>query len=876
MSRFRLPFATPRQLREDIDDELAFHLAASAEAYERAGLSAEEARARAEARLGPLPTLRQALFAMDHRSARETRRMDWLADFRHDLGFSVRRVRHRPMLFALIVATLALGTGAVTTFLGAADAVLLRPLPLAEPDDVVTLWRAPASNPDVRTGLAPGTVADLAEETQTFAAIAAAEPYGYDMPVDGVPTAFGAWRVTPGFFDVFRVAPLLGRLFGIQDFAGGGQPVVVVSHAFFLARLGGDSAAVGRTISLDGSPYLVVGVLRPDFPVVQGRSLFTPMVIAGEARESRRSDYFSAFGRLRPGISLTAGTGDLQELARRSDARIVGPQTVRDLHVVPLTDALFGSVRTGLGLLALGAVLLLLMAAANAAGLMVADTLDRRHELTVRASVGAGRGRILRQLATEAVALALAAGLAGFGVGVLGLRAFRRWAPAELPRLAELTVDWRLMGIVAVAVLVLALVMAVLPARLVARTGLHAALTHGAGHGGGRFGRQLRLGLVATQVALASLLLGAGGLLVRSWLALQKEDQGYRAEGLVAIESHLWQYFPTPAARVAFAEHAVTSLSARPGVADAALISSLPLAPGIGNEQARVSRPGLEQDLATRAVVGTPRLFAVTGMSVVRGRGFEPGDRGDSEMVVVLSQAAAEMLFAGSDPVGEMLFVSYGGPPVSRRIVGVVGDARYTSPAEPAEPAVYLPHAQAPTGSVYLVTRHTAIGTTTIPDALAALRELVPGASLDGAIDLGVLLRSTMAPRRFAMLLLGAFAAVALGLTAVGLFGVLAQGVRARRQELGIRLAVGAWPGAVRNMVLREGLMVTGQGVAAGLAALLLLSGLLRQVLYGVPVHDPTTLIGVVVIVLGVATFASWGPALLATRVDPIQVLRRE
>lgn len=876
MSRFRFPFSTPRQLRRDIDEELEFHLNLSAEAHQHRGRTPEEARALAEARLGDVTHLHQALYRIDHRSDREKRAMTWLSDLAHDLRFSLRPVRHRPLLFVLTLLTLGLGTGTVMTFFGAADAILLRPLPIAAPSEVVTIWRAPATNPEVRTGLAAGTIMDLVEESRTLAVIAAAEPYGYDIIHEGQAYSVGAWHVTAGFFDILRMPAFAGRVLERPDFIAGAPPVVVVTHDFFQSRLGGDHSAIGRTTLLDGQPYLVVGVLAPEFPMIQGRQLYTPKIIAGEEREERRADYFEVLGRLRPDTDIAAASAELRQLVSRSDARIVGPQTVRELHVVPIREAILGPVSTGLGLLAVGAVLLLLMAAANAAGLIVADTQDRHRELTIRASVGAGRNRIIRQLLAEAAALATLAGAAGFGLGVVGLRAFQRWAPADLPRIRELGVDLRLTAMVAGAVLLLAIVIGVLPARIVARGNLQISLKDSSGGGGGRAGRRTRLLLVGTQVALASILLGAGGLLVRSWLELQAENQGYQASGTVAIEQHIWQRFPSAAARANFALEAIDRLRVEPGVLSAALASALPLAPDIGADQARIERPGAEQPTTVRAVVGTPGFFETLGIPIAQGRSFSAEDRSDGELVLIVSRAAAGILFPGQDPVGQVVNVSFASAPMPRRIIGVAGDVRFGSPAQAEGPVVYLPHAQVPTGSVSFVTRHAEVTPRTLTEAQQAVSALMPGSALEGAVDLGALLHAANSPRRFAMLLLTAFAGIALALTAVGLFGLLAQSVRGRRQELGVRMAVGAWPASLRNMVVGEGLRLAVAGLAAGIGLLLLTSGLLRRVLYGVPVHDPLTLGGVAILVLVVATVASWWPALQATRVDPIQALRRE
>lgn len=873
MVRFRFPTPPPRQLRQDIDEELAFHLTAGTEDHMHRGLSEEEARARAEARLGDMARLRRALYRIDHRSARETRLMFALTDLRHDLRFSLRRIARRPLFFALLVSTLALGTGTVMTFAGAADAILLRPLPIVEPDRVMTIWRSPADNPDALDGLAPGTAMDLVEESRTFAAITAAEPWSQGFPINGVPHSIATWRVTAGFFDVFQVQPAQGRLLLAPDFDPGAPPVVVVSHVFFMTRLGGDTSTVGNPILLDGTPVTLVGVLPHDFPFTEGIHLITPTRITGSARENRRADYFSTFGRLASGVTPAMGHADLRAVVRRSDARIVGPQTRRELQMVPLLDHITGSVRTGMSLLALGAILLLITSAVNAAGLMAADTMERQRELAIRASVGAGRGRIVRQLAAEAAVIATLAGATGFGLGVAGLRVFQQLAPAELPRLAELTIDGRLGLLVAASVLVTALVLAAFPLRTLAGSSLRMAPGGSSSPWGGS-GRRTRMALVGTQVALAFLLLGSGGVLVRSWVALQNEDQGYQAEGLIAIEGHVWQYFPTAEARETFGREAVEFLAARPGVSHAVLASSLPLAPGIGNDQARANRFGRDLEVTMRAVIGTPDLFVAADIPVLQGRAFGPQDRSTGELVAVLNQAAANLLFPDRSPLDQILNVSYSAAPRPRRVVGVVGDVRFGSPTEPSGPTVFLPHAQEPTGSLYLLTKYTAVGPGTIPDAIQAVRDLVPGSSVEGALDLGEVLRTAKAPRRFAMLLVASFSAIALVLTAVGLFGLLVQGVRARRQELGIRIALGARPDSLRRMVIREGLQLTSYGLVAGVTVFLMMSGVLRQVIYGVPAQDVMTIAAVTVLVLTVAAAASWWPARQATRVDPLETLR--
>lgn len=877
MPRFRFPFPRSHELHRDIEDELEFHLEQAIAALEREGASPAEARAEANARLGARAELHAALFRIDHRSMLRSRLMATTHEFTADVRFALRRLRRRPTLGVVTVLTLALGIGTALTFLAATDAILIRPLPIHDPDGAVTLWRTSAADAAVRTGLAPGTIRDLAEETATFAAVAGAQPYSHSIERDGEPVSIGTWRVTEGFFDVLHATPAAGRLLAAEDFVAGAPPTLVVSFDFWQSWLGGDPSAVGRYERLDGDPYLVVGVLPPDFPYAEGRQFYAPHVVRGAERESRLADYWSAYARLRPGVELPAAAAELRMLAARSDARAPASSAPRGLDIVPLSDALLGAVRARLGLLLVAALLLLAMATANASSLMVADTMGRSRELAVRASVGAGRGRIVRQLVTEAAVLALAAGMLGTALGAAGLRLFRAWAPSSVPRLAELGVDGRVVGIGALVTIAIAALVGVAAARGAATADLHDALKEAADGGGTVHARRFRALLVTTQVALAMLLLSSGGLLLRSWIQLSSVDQGYRAAGVVGIESHVWGAFPTPTARAEFGRELTTRLAQLPGVEAAAIATTLPLAPTIGREDIELRRTGTSDVVSAFTVVGTPGLLDVLGITLVKGRGFADTDDAAGERVVILGASAARRLFPDRDAVGETIELAdtpaRSGP---RRVIGVARDARFQSLERPAALTVYLPHAQEPSGSLYLTVRTTGSAPAALPALRRAVRELLPAAALNEVVLLEDETRRASTPRRFAALLVSSFSVVALVLTAVGVFGLLAQLVRLRQRELGVRLALGAWPAQLRRMVVREGLRLTGVGVGIGLALFVLGSGVLRSQLYEVPVRDPVTLGLVTLILLAAAACSSWWPGTLATRVDPMRSLRAE
>lgn len=876
MPSFRFPFKRDDELRRDIDDELEHHLALATAALEREGLPPAEARAEALARLGDGEALRRRLHGIDRRTVRRDRMLTWLRECRADLAFAFRRMRRRPLLATATVCTLAVGIGTAMTFVGAADAILLRPLPIDDPDRVLTLWRAPVRDAAARTGLGPGTIADLLEEARSFESLAAAEPYSFDIEREGEPLSVGAWLTTDGFFDILRTRPALGRLLDAADHRPGADPVIVVSHAFWQRHLRSRPEAIGTLERLDGTPYRVVGVLPPDFPYAEGRQLYVPRIITGAAREDRTSDYWLTYARLRADLSVEAARDELAALARRSDARARAVESERALVVLPLADVLLGEVRTGLLLLALGALLLLLMAATNTSGLLLADTMGRARELALRASLGAGRERIVRQLLSESTLLAALATALGLGLGIVGLRLFREWVPATMPRLAELSVDPRLLGLTFALSLAVAAFVGIAPARIVRTTDLQSVLKGGRDAGSSR-GRRFRSALVGTQVALAVLLLCTGGLLVRSWIHLTSTDQGYATGGVVALETHVWGSYRGAAAREAFGRAITEQLAGQPGVRAAAVGSDLPLADAIGDERARVRRLEMTEAMSLHGVVASPGFFDALSIDVTAGRAFGAEDGTAGEPVVMLSETAAARLFPAGDAIGAQLLVTGSfGAEAMRRVVGIVRDVRFASLEEAGPPTVYLPFAQAPTGSIFLIARYEGEAAAQVTATQRAARALLPNVALNDVVLLDELRYQASVPRRFTLLLLTSFSAIALLLTAVGVFGLLAQVVQLRERELGVRLALGAWPTQLRTMMLREGLRLTGGGIAIGLVAFMLASGVLRGLLFGVPTRDPATLVGVSTLMLAVAAAASWWPATLATRVDPLRALRAD
>ncbi len=794
-----------------------------------------------------------------------------------DAGFALRLGRRRGGTAALIVVTLALGIGVATTFASAVDTILFRPLPISQPDRVVSLFRVDKASgrPD---GVAPGTIVDWRERTRSFAVIAGAEPYSYAYDYGAGPVSVGAWRVSEGYFDIFRVQPVVGRLLGDADFEADADAVAVVSYPFWTTRFGSDSAVIGTMVRLgsDRIPYRIVGVLPSDFPYMDGRDLYVPQPLVGQLRQNRFSNYYPTFGRLTAHASLESAEADVQAVSAVTAAEFPESDAGWTASLVMLDASITAGVRPGLLLLLLASVLILLIACVNAASLIVAEGARRSRELAVRAALGAGSWRIVRQMIAEVGLLALGAGVLGIGIAMGGLAAFRQFAPAGIPRLNELQVDLTPVALGALAAIIVAIVVAVPPVMRVGGADLRAALKAG-GRGALQSPQSVRLRsiLVTVQVALAVVVLGGAGLLLRSWMAITATEQGYHPAGVVGAEAHFWGSQPTEEARLAFVEEVVRRLNEQPGVR-ASVASSLPLSSGIGNEDAEVQIPGSTESIEAFGVIVGSGFFELLSVPILDGRSIDADIRAEGDPVVVISTAVADRLWPGGDAVGALIQVSYGGPPQLLRVIGVVGDVRFQSLEREQGPTVYLPYVQAPTGSLFVVAGGAQPAVATDPLVRGVLRDIAPTMPFGQVVHLDQQVWSAGKGRRFSLMILAAFGAVSVLLTAIGLFGLMAHMIRTRARELGIRLALGAWPAQLRRLVLRQAATLVGTGVVAGVALFLLGGGLMRGMVYGVVTDDPLTIVAVAMVVVFVALGAVWRPAKMATRINPAAALRAD
>jgi predicted permease len=880
---FRLAAGRPA-IAEEVDAEIAFHLEMRAGELAARGWTPEAARAEAERRFGNVQHWSTAMRAIDGERAAQRRRAEWLGDLRLDLRYAARSLLRAPLFTALAVVTLALGIGANAAVFGVVKSVLLDALPYADADRVVRVYARWADGTNDRGPLSAGTVVDLRERGRTFASLAAFEGLPRDAVLYGdVPRAVQVAWAEPGLFRTLGVAAARGRVLRDDDAAADTAWNVVVTHAAWQRLLGGDPAAVGRAVRVNNIPRTVVGVLPRGFVGPVGEvDFYFPRHLRADLRDpvrARGRQFLGLVGRLRPGATAEAARREVAAvgaaLAREHPAT-TGSMT---LVALPVRDAMVGDTRTALLVLMASAGLVLAIACANLAGALLSRTLSRRREFAVRASLGAGRGRLVRQLLTESTALALAGGAAGLLLALAGLRALRGLALPALPPYADLTLDRGALLVTALLAVATGLAFGLVPALAVGRADLQQTLRDaGRGASESRRARRLRGALVAGQIALCVSLLAGAGLLARSLWAMAAAPLGFTPGGVLAAAVQLppGSTYNDAAARVRFIEQFEARLRAIPGVLAVGGAGDVPTRTlnrnGYAVEGARAAPADAGQTALYETV--TDDYFRALGVALKAGRTFGPQDRPDGPPVVVVSEGMARRHWAGGDAIGRRIRFGPDDAAPWMEVVGVVADVANDPARLQPFPATYVPMRQQPwNGPVFLV--RTAGDPAALERAVRqALAELDARVPLQYATPVPALIAEGLSGRRLPVLLMGAFGLLALVLASVGVYAMFAAMAVAREREFAVRMALGAGRRAAAVLVLRQGSTWMAAGLAAGALGAVAVTGALRSLLVGVSRFDPLSLGAALLVLLACATAALAVPVRRVTRVDPNAVLR--
>jgi putative ABC transport system permease protein len=809
------------------------------------------------------------------------------ADAVHDVGHAVRILLKTPGFTVIALLVFALGIGATTAIVSVADAFFVRRLPVPQPERVMTVWQYNRETGAAQQDVAPANAIDWMKRVQSFEAVAVAEPWTVQSNITGrEPVALEAARVSEEFFTVLDAPLLHGRPFLAQEYQRGGERVAIVSYSMWKDAFGGDTSIVGRRVRMnDFDTYTVVGVLRPDFELrlFDNRatrpepSVWLPKPGFEQIEPTLRgTGFWNVLGRLRPGVSIAQARAEFDAVSAQLAREY--PQTNKNIaaQIVPLREHLVGSFRDVLPLLLGAAAILLIVACANVANLLLARGVGRAREFAVRQALGAGRARLVRQMLTESFVLAMLGGAAGLVLARWTLDVISRLRPLDVARLDHIPIDARAAIIACGVTLVAAVAAGLTPSIQLSRP--TAASTLREGRTSAR--RGVRAALVIVEVAAALVLAVSAGLLVRSFLLVQRVDPGFSRDHVAALQVFASPRVNTPPKRIVFFEQALESMRALPGVVAAGGVSSMPF--GAAKIVIRTpftidGRPpasGEELQVSTSAVAGD--YFRAMGVPLLKGRLFDPSDTATSRQVVLVSRNAAQQFWPGVDPIGSKVRFRFTGMTYDAEVVGVVGEVRHEALDRPAAPELFVPYSQSGFYALTFVVR-TIPGS---PATLQLLKEQIwaidPRQSIFRTAMLDEWISQSLDARRFTLFLIGGFALATLWLATAGVYGVMSFTTSQRTREFGVRMALGAARGDIVRLVIGDALRLASLGVIIGIAVALPLTRLLRSLLFGVTATDPVTFVFVSASLLLVAMAACYLPAWRALKVDPVKALRSE
>lgn len=877
------PWRSRATIAREVDAELAFHLEMRVAELVAAGVDLAAARARAGREFGDIEFTRSYCRRIDAESDRSMRFADALDEGRRDFRYALCALRQRPAFAAICILTLAIAIGANTAVFSVARAVLLAPLGYGNPDALVRLYDGSTTNANDRNPFSPANYADYVVQLRSLKLAAMNTARLTLVPASGDPEIVSSVTVTPNVFDVVAVRPMLGRVFTPEEDRSGRDDKVVLSYRLWQRMFGGDSSIVGKRVMIAGQSTEVVGVMPPGFALGFDEELWMPLGISDlltDAVRARRQHYIHVVGRLAPNATIETARSELTTIAKRLERQSPEANTGHTVVITTLREAMAGRLRAPVLLLQAAALVVLLIACANLTNLTLSRGLTRRREMAVRAALGAGRGRLVRQLLSESIVLAMIGGALGALIAVVATRTLLALNASALPSLFKVSVDGRVLAFSLLLSGGSAIVFGLLPALDAARVDLNESLKSGGrSMSGSRGGERTRRTLVVAQIGLAVMLLIGAGLLVRSFDAITATRLGYDPEHVLTAQIRAsGPRYDSSEVLNRFYDIVLSEIEASPGVVSAGSVTYLPTQGRLGTTIRVLGKPIDESNVPEIGYTSIRDDFLKTlRIPIVAGRGYDRSDLPDGAKAVLINQTAAKRFFPNGDAIGQRIVIGPDAKGTPMTIVGIIGDVRSEALDIPPRPMLIANHRQESwERSVTLTIRVPGDPRAFIPTLKRIVKAADPTVALRAIVPLDEVIRSSLAPRRLALALATSFAAIALLLAVLGIYGVLSYAVETRNREIGVRVALGASVRSVLMLVLRQGAAWSLVGLGIGVAGAIGVGRLLSGMLYGVSSIDPTTYGVVAVVLLAVVTIACLVPARRAMRVDPVMTMRAD
>lgn len=809
-----------------------------------------------------------------------------------DVKYGLRALISRPSVTVIIVTTLALGIGANTAIFSVVNATLLRPLPFKDPDRIVMVWGyipKLAQNSDKFPSSAANYL-DLAKQTQTFEHLAAFRQWSWQLTHAGEPEQLQGVRVSANFFEALGARPMVGSTFTSDQDQEGAGPVVIISYRLWQKEFGGDSQAVGKSLTLNGRAVQVAGVMPRDFEfpgsanMIPGlqfattNDIWMPLAMNADERGNVGSLNLAVIGRLKPTVTIAQAENELRAIETTLPLGTVG----YTVNLINLQKQMVGNIQRLLLVILATVAFVLLIACANVANLLLARASARRKEMAIRRALGAGRWRIIRQLLTESVLLSLTGGLAGLLLAVWGTPLLVSVIPDKVPRIHEINVDWRVLGFALLVSVATGIVFGLAPALQASRPDLNESLKESArGTTGGLRQNRLRAFLIVSEVSLAVVLMIGATLLTKSFVRLLQVNPGFDPSHTLAMEVALPTLPPSKYAKdeeqAAYFKEVLARLDHVPGVTAAGAVLSLPLTGAEESTDLFIEgrpRPTFDQRPGADYTIVSPEYFQALEVPLLKGRQFSDRDDKDTPGVIIINEALARRYWPDEEPVGQRLTVGF--EKATRQIVGVVGNVKQTALNGDPRPTMYLPHLQRPTGGMSIVIRTNGDPTSLSQLARMQIHSVDPSIPVTNIRTMSEVFSKSIEQQRFAMLLVGLFGVLALALATIGIYGVMSYSVTQRTHEIGLRMALGAQRADVLKLILQHGIIVSLLGVVIGVAASFGLTRVMSSLLFGVTPTDTMVFGAVSFGILAIGAIATYLPAWRATRVDPLVALRYE